>query len=62
QQQAAAMAALQRNPQIAAGLQEGLAGRGGGGQGGGQGAQGNGGQGGQVNMRDLLAKLGSYGK
>ncbi|KAK1049820.1 nuclear polyadenylated RNA-binding protein 3 [Friedmanniomyces endolithicus] len=62
QQQAAAMAALQRNPQIAAGLQEGLAGRGGGGQGGGQGGQGNGGQGGQVNMRDLLAKLGSYGK
>ncbi|KAK0935173.1 nuclear polyadenylated RNA-binding protein 3 [Friedmanniomyces endolithicus] len=59
QQQAAAMAALQQNPQMAAGLQQGLAG---GGQQSGGGAQGQGGQGGQVNMRDLLAKLGSYGK
>ena len=54
QQQQAAMAALQQNPQMAAGLQ---------GQQSCQGGQQQGGQqqgGGQVNMQDILAKLGSY--
>ncbi|KAK5734364.1 nuclear polyadenylated RNA-binding protein 3 [Elasticomyces elasticus] len=49
QQQQAAMMALQQNPQMAAGLQQAMPG--GGQQGGGQ-----------VNMQDILAKLGSYGK